>query len=125
MFQLEVTHIDALLLPFAEDLSNLLSKNAFPVNAPLSALHLLSLEGLLAVIQCMADRADNASTPAGKFWGIPLEACIEDSSVGCVPWCTQVCTGSCKFPVKSQSHRSKDQDLHAVKQQDFLRGIAI
>lgn len=64
---------DALLFPDAEDLSNLLSKNAFPVNAPLSALHLLSLEGLLAVIQCMADRADNASTPAGKLGSSALE----------------------------------------------------
>jgi hypothetical protein len=60
-------HPNGQLFRFTEDLSNLLSKNAFPVNAPLSALHLLSLEGLLAVIQCMADRADNASTPAGKL----------------------------------------------------------
>ncbi|GAQ85003.1 GDP-GTP exchange factor [Klebsormidium nitens] len=44
-----------------ENLSNLLSKNAFPDKATLSALNLLSFEGLLAVVQCMADRADNAS----------------------------------------------------------------
>lgn len=43
-----------------EDLVNLLSKNAFPVNCPLSAMHVLALEGLLAVAQSMADRVDTA-----------------------------------------------------------------
>uniref|UniRef100_A0A2P2KJD3 SEC7 domain-containing protein n=2 Tax=Rhizophora mucronata TaxID=61149 RepID=A0A2P2KJD3_RHIMU len=42
-----------------EDLANLLSKSAFPVNCPLSAMHILSLDGLIAVIQRMAERIGN------------------------------------------------------------------
>lgn len=44
-----------------EDLGNLLSKSAFPVNCPLSAMHVLALEGLLAVIHSMASRVDSAA----------------------------------------------------------------
>jgi brefeldin A-resistance guanine nucleotide exchange factor 1 len=44
-----------------EDLGNLLSKSAFPVNCPLSATHVLALEGLLAVVRSMADRVDTAA----------------------------------------------------------------
>ncbi|PIA47500.1 hypothetical protein AQUCO_01400263v1 [Aquilegia coerulea] len=44
-----------------EDLANLLSKSAFPVNCPLSAMHILSLDGLIAVIQGMAERIGNES----------------------------------------------------------------
>lgn len=44
-----------------EDLANLLSKSAFPVNCPLSAMHILALDGLIAVIQGMAERVGNAS----------------------------------------------------------------
>jgi golgi-specific brefeldin A-resistance guanine nucleotide exchange factor 1 len=43
-----------------EELANLLSKSAFPVNSPLSALNVLALDGLVAVIQAMAQRTDNA-----------------------------------------------------------------
>lgn len=43
-----------------EDLANLLAKSAFPANCPLSTMHLLALDGLIAVIQGMADRIDNA-----------------------------------------------------------------
>ncbi|KAK1423338.1 hypothetical protein QVD17_18637 [Tagetes erecta] len=47
-----------------EDLANLLSKSAFPVNSPLSAIHILALEGLIAMISSMADRvADGDQTP--------------------------------------------------------------
>ncbi|XP_015867457.3 ARF guanine-nucleotide exchange factor GNOM isoform X1 [Ziziphus jujuba] len=42
-----------------EDLANLLSKSAFPVNCPLSSMHILSLDGLIAVIQGMAERIGN------------------------------------------------------------------
>ncbi|KAF5727849.1 ARF guanine-nucleotide exchange factor GNOM [Tripterygium wilfordii] len=42
-----------------EDLANLLSKSAFPVNCPLSAMHILALDGLIAVIQGMAERVGN------------------------------------------------------------------
>ncbi|XP_043722514.1 ARF guanine-nucleotide exchange factor GNOM-like [Telopea speciosissima] len=42
-----------------EDLANLLSKSAFPVNYPLSPMHILALDGLIAVIQGMADRIGN------------------------------------------------------------------
>lgn len=44
-----------------EDLANLLSKSAFPVNCPLSAMHILALDGLIAVIQGMAERVSNGS----------------------------------------------------------------
>ncbi|CAH9096692.1 unnamed protein product [Cuscuta epithymum] len=44
-----------------EELANLLSKNAFPVNSPLSAMHILALDGLIAVIQGMAERISNGS----------------------------------------------------------------
>ncbi|KAL3501457.1 hypothetical protein ACH5RR_035906 [Cinchona calisaya] len=44
-----------------EELANLLSKSAFPVNIPLSAMHILALDGLIAVIQGMAERIGNGS----------------------------------------------------------------
>ncbi|XP_010268408.1 PREDICTED: ARF guanine-nucleotide exchange factor GNOM-like [Nelumbo nucifera] len=44
-----------------EDLANLLSRSAFPVNCPLSAMHILALDGLIAVIQGMAERIGNGS----------------------------------------------------------------
>ncbi|KAG6670143.1 ARF guanine-nucleotide exchange factor GNOM [Carya illinoinensis] len=44
-----------------EDLANLLSKSAFPVNCPLSSMHILALDGLIAVIQGMAERIGNTS----------------------------------------------------------------
>ncbi|XAR71276.1 hypothetical protein NMG60_11028462 [Bertholletia excelsa] len=44
-----------------EDLANLLSKSAFPVNCPLSSMHILALDGLIAVIQGMAERINNGS----------------------------------------------------------------
>ncbi|KAL9247839.1 hypothetical protein vseg_021224 [Gypsophila vaccaria] len=42
-----------------EDLVNLLSRSAFPVNSPLSTLHILALEGLIAVVQGMTERIGN------------------------------------------------------------------
>ncbi|MCO5586486.1 hypothetical protein L7F22_040426 [Adiantum nelumboides] len=45
-----------------EDLGNLLSKSAFPVNCPLSAMHILALEGLIAVIHSMAERASTSGS---------------------------------------------------------------
>ncbi|TKY56779.1 ARF guanine-nucleotide exchange factor GNOM [Spatholobus suberectus] len=44
-----------------EDLANLLSISAFPVNCPLSSTHILALDGLIAVIQGMAERIGNGS----------------------------------------------------------------
>ncbi|OAY59445.1 ARF guanine-nucleotide exchange factor GNOM [Manihot esculenta] len=44
-----------------EDLANLLSKSAFPVNCPLSTMHVLALDGLIAIIQGMAERLGNGS----------------------------------------------------------------
>ncbi|CAL5399419.1 unnamed protein product [Camellia sinensis] len=44
-----------------EDLANLLSRSAFPVNCPLSSMHILALDGLIAVIQGMAERIGNGS----------------------------------------------------------------
>ncbi|XP_061368937.1 ARF guanine-nucleotide exchange factor GNOM-like [Gastrolobium bilobum] len=42
-----------------EDIVNLLSKSAFPVNSPLSSMHILALDGLIAVMQGMAERIGN------------------------------------------------------------------
>ncbi|KAL5994325.1 hypothetical protein ACLOJK_024374 [Asimina triloba] len=55
-----------------EDLANLLSKSAFPVNCPLSSMHILALDGLIAVIQGMAERVGNAS-PATEQAPLTLE----------------------------------------------------
>jgi brefeldin A-resistance guanine nucleotide exchange factor 1 len=42
-----------------EDIANLLSKSAFPVNNPLSSMHILALDGLIALMQGMANRIGN------------------------------------------------------------------
>ncbi|MED6191956.1 hypothetical protein PIB30_005432, partial [Stylosanthes scabra] len=55
-----------------EDLANLLSKSAFPVNCPLSAMHILALDGLIAVIQGMAERIDNGSV-SSEYSPVNLE----------------------------------------------------
>ncbi|KAL1189627.1 ARF guanine-nucleotide exchange factor GNL1 [Cardamine amara subsp. amara] len=39
-----------------EDVSNLLSKSSFPINGPLSAMHILALDGLISMVQGMAER---------------------------------------------------------------------
>ncbi|XP_050877185.1 probable ethylene response sensor 1 [Lathyrus oleraceus] len=44
-----------------EDIANLLSKSAFPVNSPLSSLNILALDGLIAIIQGMAERIGKGS----------------------------------------------------------------
>ncbi|KMZ75985.1 SEC7-like guanine nucleotide exchange family protein [Zostera marina] len=55
-----------------ESLANLLSKSAFPINCPLSPMHLLAFDGLLAVIQGMADRiVDNS--PLSEQSSVELE----------------------------------------------------
>ncbi|VVA12514.1 PREDICTED: ARF guanine-nucleotide exchange [Prunus dulcis] len=50
-----------------EDLANLLSKSAFPVNFPLSSIHILALDGLIAIIQGMAERSGNGSVSSAEF----------------------------------------------------------
>ncbi|XP_007045997.2 PREDICTED: ARF guanine-nucleotide exchange factor GNOM isoform X1 [Theobroma cacao] len=55
-----------------EDLANLLSKSAFPVNCPLSAMHILALDGLIAVIQGMAERIGNGSV-SSEYAPVSLE----------------------------------------------------
>ncbi|XP_010552770.1 PREDICTED: ARF guanine-nucleotide exchange factor GNL1 [Tarenaya hassleriana] len=47
-----------------EDVTNLLSKNAFPVNGPLSAMHILALDGLISMVQGMAERVGEELLPA-------------------------------------------------------------
>ncbi|GMI99253.1 ENDOPLASMIC RETICULUM MORPHOLOGY 1, GNOM-like 1 [Hibiscus trionum] len=42
-----------------EDIANLLSKSAFPVNGPLSAMHILALDGLASTVKGMAERIGN------------------------------------------------------------------
>lgn len=43
-----------------EEITNLLSRCAFPVNGPLSMMHILALEGLISVIQGMSNRISNS-----------------------------------------------------------------
>ncbi|KAJ8546039.1 hypothetical protein K7X08_018622 [Anisodus acutangulus] len=52
-----------------EELANLLSKSTFPVNSPVSALNTLALEGLIAMIQGMAERIgqDSLISEQGSF----------------------------------------------------------
>ena len=45
-----------------EGLANLLSKNSFPVNSPLATVHLLSLEGLLAIVHNIQTRCEEYGT---------------------------------------------------------------
>ncbi|CAJ1864201.1 unnamed protein product [Sphenostylis stenocarpa] len=44
-----------------EDIANLLSKNAFPVNNPLSSIHILALDGLIALMDGIAERIGSGS----------------------------------------------------------------
>ena len=60
-----------------EDVCNLLSKNAFPVNCPLSAVHLLALEGLVTIVHTLAERTGDGgggSTAAREAEGEPALA---------------------------------------------------
>eukprot|EP00850_Spirogloea_muscicola_P004010 SM000017S02750 [mRNA] locus=s17:5236:10862:- [translate_table: standard] len=41
-----------------EDLTSLLSKSAFPVNSPLTTMHVLALDGLLALVHAIGGRVD-------------------------------------------------------------------
>ncbi|WOG94114.1 hypothetical protein DCAR_0313407 [Daucus carota subsp. sativus] len=54
-----------------EDLANLLSKSAFPVNRPLSAMHFLALDGICAMIHGMAERISSDS-PSSQQASISL-----------------------------------------------------
>ncbi|XP_027329806.1 ARF guanine-nucleotide exchange factor GNOM-like [Abrus precatorius] len=65
-----------------EDIANLLSKSAFPVNSPLSSMHILALDGLIAVMQGMAERIGNGSLSSeqspvnlGEYTPFWLENC--------------------------------------------------
>ncbi|KAL2897462.1 ARF guanine-nucleotide exchange factor GNOM [Bienertia sinuspersici] len=72
-----------------EELVNLLSKSAFPVNSPLSTMHILALEGLVAVIQEMAERTGDEHVDLGStaitfeeykpFWLSKCESYVEPS----------------------------------------------
>lgn len=43
-----------------EELVNLLSQSAFPVNSPLSAMHILALDGLIAIVKGMVSRINKS-----------------------------------------------------------------
>ncbi|XP_055805575.1 ARF guanine-nucleotide exchange factor GNOM-like [Solanum dulcamara] len=69
-----------------EDLSNLLSKSSFPVNIPLSALNTLALDGLIAMMQGMANRisqdsfvSEQASIDLGEYRSFWTEICKDYS----------------------------------------------
>lgn len=49
-----------------EGLANLLSRSAFPVNSPLSAMNTLALDGLIALVQGMAERIEHDSSSSGE-----------------------------------------------------------
>ncbi|KAL3525904.1 hypothetical protein ACH5RR_014276 [Cinchona calisaya] len=65
-----------------EDLANLLSKSAFPVNSRLSALNILALEGLISMIEGMAERIGHESS-ASERAPIELEEYIPFWMVTC------------------------------------------
>ncbi|KAH7404969.1 hypothetical protein KP509_15G051500 [Ceratopteris richardii] len=67
-----------------EELGSLLSKSAFPVNCPLSTLHVLSLEGLIAVVRCIADRSSSAAESLEPYVDVPVH--------GYVPFWTLKCS---------------------------------
>ncbi|XP_010528362.1 PREDICTED: ARF guanine-nucleotide exchange factor GNL1-like [Tarenaya hassleriana] len=65
-----------------EDITNLLSKSAFPVNGPLSAMHILALDGLVSMAQGMGERVGEESSAADTstdqeayeaFWTVRCE----------------------------------------------------
>ncbi|KAK4371058.1 hypothetical protein RND71_010533 [Anisodus tanguticus] len=69
-----------------EELANLLSKSAFPVNSLLSAMNILALDGLIAVIQGMAERISNGGRSQqnpinleeyAPFWMVKCESCSD------------------------------------------------
>ncbi|PHT55201.1 ARF guanine-nucleotide exchange factor GNL1 [Capsicum baccatum] len=69
-----------------EDLANLLSKSSFPVNIPLSALNTLALDGLIAMMQGMAERisqdsfvSEQASIDLGEYRPFWAEICKDYS----------------------------------------------
>eukprot|EP00271_Cylindrocystis_brebissonii_P013215 TRINITY_DN32894_c0_g1_i1.p1 TRINITY_DN32894_c0_g1~~TRINITY_DN32894_c0_g1_i1.p1 ORF type:complete len:1612 (+),score=297.74 TRINITY_DN32894_c0_g1_i1:164-4837(+) len=57
-----------------EEIVNVLSKSAFPVNSPLSTLHVRALEGLIAIIQSIAERVEASSAgPTTPFPSIETD----------------------------------------------------
>ncbi|PHU25414.1 hypothetical protein BC332_03746 [Capsicum chinense] len=69
-----------------EDLANLLSKSSFPFNIPLSALNTLALDGLIAMMQGMAERisqdsfvSEQASIDLGEYRPFWAEICKDYS----------------------------------------------
>ncbi|KAJ8774609.1 hypothetical protein K2173_017055 [Erythroxylum novogranatense] len=49
-----------------EDIANLLSMTAFPLNSSLTTIHILALDGLISVIQGMAERIGNGAVSSKK-----------------------------------------------------------
>ena len=70
-----------------EDVCNLLSKNAFPVNCPLSAVHLLALEGLVTVVHTLAERAGGGGGGGGGG-ALAVAHAPVGSPLCCVASCT-------------------------------------
>ncbi|MCO5614571.1 hypothetical protein L7F22_068854 [Adiantum nelumboides] len=66
-----------------EELGSLLSKSAFPVNCPLSTLHVLALEGLIAVIHCIADRSSSVMTMPEPYVDMPVYDFVPFWTVKC------------------------------------------
>lgn len=56
-----------------EDLASLLSRSAFPVNSPLSAMNTLALDGLIVLVQGMADRVGHDYSLASGEAPLELE----------------------------------------------------
>ncbi|KAJ4959517.1 hypothetical protein NE237_026628 [Protea cynaroides] len=109
-----------------EDVANLLSKSAFPVNSPLSSMHILALEGLLAVVQGLAERTCNAlpikdQTLLGfddytPFW---IVKCENHTDPNC--WVEFVCQRKHlkRVLMASADHFNRDQK----KGLEFLQGM--
>ncbi|RDX67026.1 ARF guanine-nucleotide exchange factor GNOM, partial [Mucuna pruriens] len=109
-----------------EDIANLLSKSAFPVNSPLSSMHILALEGLIAVMQGMAERIGDGSLSSEQspvnleeytpFW---LEKCEDFSDPN--NWVPFVCRRKYfkKRLMMGADHFNRD----TKKGLEFLQGI--
>jgi hypothetical protein len=67
-----------------EQLCGLLSKTAFPVSGPLAAVHLQSLDGILAILAALADSCNGVSDLGGWLGGCSVGRPGQQRSSGCL-----------------------------------------
>ncbi|XWS32905.1 hypothetical protein CRYUN_Cryun22dG0031200 [Craigia yunnanensis] len=109
-----------------EDIANLLSKSAFPVNGPLSAMHILALDGLVSMIKGMAGRigselsvSDKGSTDRDRyeaFWTLKCQNYSDSNSW--IPFVRKIKSIKRKLTIGAD-HFNRDPK----KGLEFLQGI--